>query len=77
MGKIIVNIEVVNHKTGRTKTMFRNIELRVIECSNRRMNEAFEKQHPKLFAKIPRWNERINDMTVTYMSYFSCKVVKY
>jgi hypothetical protein len=73
MGKIVVDVDVlVGEKFVR---MFRNVKLEVEETSNRKMNLAFEEQHPKLFAKIPRRFEIVNGIgtVVEGISPFECK----
>jgi hypothetical protein len=70
MGKIIVDIEVLIGE--KFVTMFRNVKLEVEECSNKKMNQAFEDQHPRLLSRIPTHTDKWSG--VKYRCAFECKV---
>ena len=73
MGTIIVDVDVLIN--GRLVRMFKNVKIRVEETSNRKMEKAFEEQHPVLLKRIPTHTEVVNGIgtTVKYRCAFSCK----
>ena len=67
MSKIKVDIDVL--VKGHFTTMFHDIILEVEETSNKKMNQAFEDQHPGLLSQIPK-------IKPTYICAFECVNVR-
>lgn len=65
-----IRVNVVVCWNDKLTTMFKNVELDITninELNNRNMTNAFEKQYPKLVAKIPT---RTGMLGVTYRANF-------
>jgi hypothetical protein len=70
MGKLIVDAEYIDYKTGKWIIFARNIKIEVIEACNTKMIQAFEEQHPRLLKRVPVVTD---SRGFSYRNYFQCK----
>jgi hypothetical protein len=71
MGAVWINVDVLID--NEFITMFRNVKIEVEEMSNKKMERAFETEHPRLLRRIPTLK---NSRDFTFRCPFRCEVVR-